>query len=73
VVGGLVGGFLVLVSTLILADPGGALSIFIASSAMSMVPALLFFIIGSLATMPKRKRIEDAGKTPHPTAGNDSV
>jgi hypothetical protein len=62
-VGGLVGGFFVLVSTIILADLGGALSIFIASSAMSTLPALFFFIIGSLATMHKRRRIEDADKT----------
>ncbi|MBK1790198.1 hypothetical protein JIN82_06960 [Persicirhabdus sediminis] len=60
VVGGLIGGFLVLVSTIILGDPAGAFSVFVASSIMSMVPAFIFFVIGLLFTMPKRKRIKEA-------------
>lgn len=56
----LIGGFLVLVSSFILADPRGALSIFIASLIVSIVPTVAFSALGSLVTMPKRKRIKEA-------------
>lgn len=56
----LTGGFLVLVSSVTLADPLGALSIFIASLIVSIVPTVVFFALGTLLTMPKRKRIQEA-------------
>jgi hypothetical protein len=60
VAGAIIGAFLVLVSSVILGDGAGAFAIFIASTIMNIVPALVIFAVGALITMPKRNRIKDA-------------
>ena len=59
-IGGLIGGFLVLVSFVVLSDPAGVFSVFIASLIVSVVPTIVFITLGALVTMPKRRRINQA-------------
>jgi hypothetical protein len=60
VIGAIIGTFLVLVSSVILGEAEGSLAIFIASTIMNVIPALVIFAIGAMITMPKRNRIKEA-------------
>jgi hypothetical protein len=66
VVGVVFGAFMVLVSSVILGDWRVALVIFIVSFVLNVVPAVVFFLLGTILTIPKRRFINKVNREVFP-------